>query len=723
MSRTPRWLSRLVVVGAGSAVIATGIVPLVDGVAFAGAGDTATTITLTPDTVTDTVGNCTPYKVQTNANAVFDVQLSETTTQTANSSIGFCNVTNFSQFQNTGDNPVSGPNAGGTNTCPGTTTGTTPATQQTAQCDAQFQADASGDVEFGVTSDSPGTMKVIAYNDQNGNDQFSSNETPNDQSTETWVANQAAGNGISCQPTSQTKPVSTTANWTCTVTTAGGSGVNANTLNVYYDVNSGPDAASFPNDVQCTPDNSNTTGSGGGHNGVYNCSLTNQGGVGTDNITNFVDNNNNTNFDPGEPSANTTATWVNPAPNNSIVTVDCSPNEYQLTTDNNNQGESECQVPLSTKDINFTATVTAGGAPQGGVVVNWILWFDQTQNGVTDPSPASCTTNAQGQCSTSFTNAAPDQTNSNNGNEWAGVIAQVPTQNVGNAQGFSEVNWSNPTPEEARTISVEPSTASQSSGGAQALTATVADRFGNLVPGVCVGWNESGPGRFTNAQTVEPNSCDDPAGAPVGAYGTWCVTGSGGACSVEVTSLSTEQGSQSVTAFIDAGANYDTYTSNTGTAPASECSEEADVSFFEYGNYDNGGFDPQTGQDLAHQDVSRGAPDGVCTDSASVSWTGTAPPPAKKHITASINCFSHKAHVLKCKVTESPAKAGLLVRFKRRTASGVHSIGTDFTNSNGVARLTKRHLKSGKLWKVFAHVYASSTTTGANTGTDRTRIK
>ena len=717
MTRAPRWLSRLVVVGAGSAAIAAGVVPLTGGVAFAGGGDTATTLSISPTTATDTVGNCTGYKVTANANAIFDVQISETTTSTTANTINWCNVGNFAAYQGATDNPTSGPNAGGTNTCPSTTVPTNPATAQTAQCDGQFQANSSGIVEFGVTSDQAGTMKIIAYQDQNSNDQFSSNETPNSQATETWVANQAST--IACAPTSQTKPVSTTANWSCNVSTSGGSGVHAATLNVYYDVNSGPDAASFPNDVACTADTSNTTGSGAGHNGVYNCSLTNQGGVGTDNLTTFVDNNNNSNFDTGEPSTNTTATWVNPAPNNSVVTVDCSPNEYQLTTDNNNQGESECQVPLSTKDINFTATVKAGGAAQSGVVVNWVIWYDNTQNGVTNPSPASCTTNAQGQCSTSFTNTAPSLTNSNNGNEWAGIIAEVPTQNVGNSDGFSEVNWSNTTPEEARNIVVAPGTASQSSGGAQTLTATVTDRFNNPDAGVCVGWTEAGPGRFTNAQTTEPNNCENPAGQPVGAYGTWCVTGGNGACSVEVTSLSNEAGDQSITATIDAGANYDTYTSNAGTAAASECSEPADVSFYEYGNYDNGGYDPVNGQDLAHQDVSRGAPAGVCTGMAKVTWHAPTPTSHRVVVGLHLTCFSPRKHVVKCVGQLSRPISGVTVVF--RNAAG-RIVGTAVTNSAGRAHIKLTGLKSHKTHRYHAHAKKSSRTFPADSNTSKVTV-
>jgi hypothetical protein len=114
---------------------------------------------------------------------------------------------------------------------------------------------------------------------------------------------------------------------------------------------------------------------------------------------------------------------------------------------------------------------------------------------------------------------------------------------------------------------------------------------------------------------------------------------------------------------------------------------------------------------------------GACTDSATVTWTKSATKPPKTRIFATIHCFSPKKHVLKCRVHETPEMSGLKVTFKRRIHGDVRKIGTDFTNNNGVAKLTKRHLKSGKLWRVFAHVYATSTTKGVNTDLDRTHIK
>jgi len=102
------------------------------------------------------------------------------------------------------------------------------------------------------------------------------------------------------------------------------------------------------------------------------------------------------------------------------------------------------------------------------------------------------------------------------------------------------------------------------------------------------------------------------------------------------------------------------------------------------------------------------------------SVTFTAP---KRHVSASIHCSSPRRHVLRCVVHVSPRLAGLTVVFKRVTASGTHRIAVRVTNINGVAKLVKKHLKSGKHWTVKAHVRSTSTTTGANTGTSSATIK
>jgi len=671
-----------VVVGAGTAAIATGVVPLATGVANAGPGDNATTITLSPSTATDTVGNCTPYKVTTNPNATFDVQISE---QSASATtIDFCDVSDFAQFQGPNDNAYTyADNAqAGCNTATAATT--PPATPNTAQCDAQFTANAQGIVEFGVTSDTPGTMKVVAYNDQNANWQFSNNETPNSQATETWVANQAGGtNSVSCEPADQTQEINTTASWNCTVTTAQGSGVNSNNLNVYFNVNSGPDAAAYAGDNQCDPDNSTSTGSAGGFNGVYNCHIDNQGGIGNDAITNFVDNNGNSNFDPGEPSDNNNVHWVSPAANNAVVQLDCSPNEEVADTVPENgpfyPDGSYCQVTPDQPTAEFTATVSAGGAPQTGVVVNFYEYNSSINNGsYTLSNNGQCVTNASGTCSVTLT-----QTGFEDG-DWVELRAY----DTNHTSDISEVDWIAPTSDDARNITVEPSDANQETGGSQTFTATVVNRFDEPVKGTCIGWTETGPGRVNNPSNLNcaPNFPDD-------SYDTTCQTNTQGQCSIEVSSNTTESGDETVTATIDT-ANYNDPTHGVEcTAPAGR-------------TYSEGGTDTST----PPGDESDGADAGNCSDAGTVTW-GAAPPSGKHAIGLHLACFSHHKGKIKCVAQTGPATQGVTVKFFNKKG---HKVATDVTNKAGKAHFIKTGKKSGKTYVFQAHANHTATTYSAD---------
>ena len=111
----------------------------------------------------------------------------------------------------------------------------------------------------------------------------------------------------------------------------------------------------------------------------------------------------------------------------------------------------------------------------------------------------------------------------------------------------------------------------------------------------------------------------------------------------------------------------------------------------------------------------------VARGTQTINFTGATP--VKHHISATITCKSPRPHVLRCVVRETPAKAGLSVAFFRKTASGPVKIGSARTNSNGVAVLVKKNLKSHKTWKVFARVAGSGTTFPATTGTSKVTIK
>jgi hypothetical protein len=89
-----------------------------------------------------------------------------------------------------------------------------------------------------------------------------------------------------------------------------------------------------------------------------------------------------------------------------------------------------------------------------------------------------------------------------------------------------------------------------------------------------------------------------------------------------------------------------------------------------------------------------------------------------------LTCFSPRKHVLKCKVVSSPRVVGAEVKFRRVHADGTLGklIALRTTNSNGVAKFRKRHLKSGKVWRVIAHVARQGDVRGGYSNIDKTRI-
>jgi len=111
----------------------------------------------------------------------------------------------------------------------------------------------------------------------------------------------------------------------------------------------------------------------------------------------------------------------------------------------------------------------------------------------------------------------------------------------------------------------------------------------------------------------------------------------------------------------------------------------------------------------------------IARGTQTINFTGTTV--VKRTVHATITCKSPRKHVLRCVVTETPHKAGLSVGFFRKSGSGPVKIGTARTNSNGVAVLIKRNLRSHKVWKVFARVAGSGNTKPATTGTSTVTIK
>jgi len=577
-------------------------------------------------------------------------------------------------------------------------------------CTAVYTTDANGVVTFGVISDTPGSMNVQAGVDVNQNGGVDTFE-PQDSSTKTWVANTpgTTNAAISCTPTTATNPASTSHTITCQVNSSAGTGVTGQGSNgggnntVRELIQSGPDASNAA--VLCTENLVGPNSQATGHYGVYSCTYTNNGVTGTDQIVAWLDNNHNSVVDSGEPAqSGITKTWVAPAPANATVTLVCSPN----TT---NAAGTACQDdPRSDKTATFTATVTNNNTSPASPASNVIVSFGVAQTGgpndATDTesvSPTSCTTDASGKCSTVFTDSAPVD------GETFQVTATVARASGGPVSASATKTFHTPTATEARNITVTPATATQPSGGSQDFVSKVTDRFGNPVPGVCVGFNESGPGHIVGG-TGSTGLCQF---VTAGTYSLVCVTGSAGTCGVTVVSQATETGAETVTATIDAN-NY-----NGGAGGGfEECTAPAGVTFAT--GTPSSTVTPPGGA------TAPGAAAGNCSANGSVTWKTQAPPPPphKTRITASIGCHVpvHHRHRLRCRVQENPVRSGLRVKFKRRVNGHKAFLGSDFTNNHGRAHLFLTHLKKGHTYRVFAHVYATTRTTGATTNTVRIRI-
>jgi len=751
MTGTSRALRRLGVAGLSTVLMTTGLAALAaTSASAANVNGGATSIDIQPPGDAATVGTCNPFTATVaptpgatdnyTITVVLSQQAATAAQRPAGTTIGFCDVSNFSDA--TAGQSQAGP-SGTQQTpppplCPQTATSpASPAAPTTVTCQGNFPTpNGSGKVTFGVTSDTAGSMTVQAYVDKNRNGVFDSGIDPTKSVTKTWNANTAGS--ITCTPSTQSKAASpgATATFNCSVTTgAAGAGTPATGQDVKYHITAGPDAdAPAALGHGCSEDaNPNNEPKLAGK---YTCTVTNNGITGTDDITAWVDVDHNGGIGSSEPTAAPIhIVWVAPAPNGSTNTVTCDDNVVATTTGPGSNVNSVCQDPLSDKSVKFTATIKSGvnsTNPVVGTLVSWSITSNTGgtgeqatdvetltgDNGAAAGQTAQCTTDSSGSCSVTLTNSQPTE------GEDITVTAKVSLASGGTSDATGRKRWHNPNTDEARNITLSPESATQAPGGAQAFKATVTDRFGNPVAGFCVGFSESGPGRFTANSALGINcftTNEDDAGNSIGTDAA-CRTLSDGTCTVEVESQSTERGQETITASIRTNV-----TDHGGNPVAFECNAPAGFSYFNDappaapGTFNRVGTTPNAN---GANNTATGAEAGNCTDNGTVTWAAvTPPPPHKTRMAATIHCFSPHRHMLKCKVNVDPNRSGLLVKFKRRIHGHVRLIGSDFTNSRGIAHITKRHLKRHKLWRVFAHVYATPTTTGVTTGTDRTRIK
>jgi len=634
MTGTSKALKRLGVAGLSTALMSTGLAAFAATAANAVVypTTTATSVAISPTSSTGANGECNQFTLTVNASASVSVNIQETvpsSTAASGTAIGFC--------QPLASNPDAGPStatAGPGTAGANTTAGTTAASPATAaaschntaltdsthtsnvSCDTSY-TDTNGDgkIVIGVASNTPGSMPIVAFGDANANGAQDVGEA-GASATKTWAANPATPantDTVTCTPASQSNATNQDAFFTCTAKDSAGNALAGITIS--YGVSSGPDKTYTDT---CGPTQTGANGTTAGTTPANDCDVDNSfsGQPGHDVVNVWIDTNGTPGQQTGEPSTTITMDWITAAANGSQVTVTCSPNQVVQIGTAPNQ-DSVCQNPTTVKTVTYTATVVNGtpSTPQAGVLVQWIANWDNNGGGTGEPasevetiSATSCITAANGQCSITQTDPTPTE------GESIGTLAFVTRQDSSesDAEGFNISH--DPTSTyggapansggEARNVTVTPATSSQQSGGVQSFTGKVTDRFGNPVAGDVLNWSESGPGSFRG-----------------GANAAQCTTDSTGQCSVDVTSLSTETGDETVTATISTLAN-------------AECASTAGFSVYDAGHRFNaaatapGQFSP-TGITPSANGQNNKAPTattaGNCAASGKATWTAGSP--------------------------------------------------------------------------------------------------
>jgi hypothetical protein len=193
MTGTSRALRRLGVAGLSAVLMTTGMAAFAATAANAATVNSqATGVDLQPPSDTATVNTCNPFTATVSPapgagnNYTVTVTVSQQTTNSGAlnapqpSSIGFCDVTGFSNpaagtnpapapasttvggtnetATGTGNSPAASPSGTATSTCTGTTNAPTNASPGTLNCTAIYTTDQNGVVTFGVISDTVGSM-------------------------------------------------------------------------------------------------------------------------------------------------------------------------------------------------------------------------------------------------------------------------------------------------------------------------------------------------------------------------------------------------------------------------------------------------------------------------------------------------------------------------------------------------------------------------------------
>ncbi|HEX9766769.1 MAG TPA: cell wall-binding repeat-containing protein [Nitriliruptorales bacterium] len=390
-------------------------------------------------------------------------------------------------------------------------TDTPPATTEGDLEGEATPTDDDGQLTFGINSDKTGTETVQVFLDDDGNDDLDAGE-PNAQATKTWTAGGAAGvSTLDAEPESDDNFINESHEITVTATNADGDGVPD--VTVRYRIDSGPHAGD--NTVDDTADTGDEgvwciTGNDGTCSDTYSSAT-----AGTDSFTFWVNQTTGGTAGPdaGEPQDTVTKTWVAGPDNVGDVTIDCE--DGTLTFDDDSEIPSDpydwnmktCVNPTEDPSETFTVTVVddGDGDPIQGVTIIWTVEHDNNHEsgddeddttfeggtGIETDAEVRCTTDADGQCSVTLTNATPEDGDH--------TIVRATVAGTSDSEDIQKV-WED---READSLTVTPGHAVNEIGTDHTVTATVLDQFGDPfeteVDFIVTGRNPSG----TNGLDVE----------------------------------------------------------------------------------------------------------------------------------------------------------------------------------------------------------------------------
>jgi hypothetical protein len=345
------------------------------------------------------------------------------------------------EFGGTTANPTSPPGGFNDTGCPAVSGATGAGFESPAQIRDVCFTNANGQCTFGVTSNEPGTMTVIAFFERAGSTQNDVRDTsttgdPFDQSTKTWTGGGAeAANTITCAPATDSNPEGSRHEFQCRVVDASGQALGG--VPVSFDVTAGPNAEEVgptpcgsTNDQGQTGTPNNNQTAEAGECGYTDNQLTNPepGTVtvssppGTDTITAFVNQaarpgqQATAGADPGEPQTTIQKTWVgggrnitcvpdnatadsgtvqtvvctvtdvagNPVPNVSVGFTETGPGRIitETPTLTNNAGEARAEVQTAENEI-------------GQQTITGEILYDADNNPSTAPTSAGSTVGTQ----------------------------------------------------------------------------------------------------------------------------------------------------------------------------------------------------------------------------------------------------------------------------------------------------------------------------------------